>query len=58
MLMQGAEIGATTSIFPFNKRMYEYLVATERPGAAKLAEAFKYVGRMQLKGCMCPCAHL
>jgi len=37
----GAEIGATTSIFPFNKRMYEYLVATERPGAAKLAEAFK-----------------
>jgi len=39
----GAEIGATTSIFPFNKRMYEYLAATERPGAAKLAEAFKWV---------------
>ncbi len=42
--VQGAEIGATTSVFPFNKRMYDYLVATERPGAARLAEAFKCVG--------------
>ena len=39
----GAEIGATTSIFPFNKRMYEYLHATDRPKAAQLAEAFKWV---------------
>ena len=37
----GAEIGATTSVFPYNKRMYDYLVSTERGGAAKLAEAFK-----------------
>eukprot|EP00877_Chromochloris_zofingiensis_P008121 jgi/Chrzof1/3562/Cz13g00140.t1_ACH1[v5.2] len=37
----GAEIGATTSMFPFNKRMYDYLVATNREGAAKLADAFK-----------------
>jgi aconitate hydratase len=26
----GAEIGATTSVFPFNDRMYDYLVATKR----------------------------
>ncbi|KAJ5138351.1 Mitochondrial aconitate hydratase [Penicillium bovifimosum] len=26
----GAEIGATTSIFPFNERMYDYLKATKR----------------------------
>ncbi len=31
----GAEIGATTSMFPFNKRMYDYLVATGREPAAK-----------------------
>jgi aconitate hydratase len=37
----GAEIGATTSMFPYNKRMYDYLVSTERGGAAKLAEAFQ-----------------
>jgi hypothetical protein len=37
----GAEIGATTSVFPFNKRMYDYLVATDRAAAAKLADAFK-----------------
>ncbi|KAI3435493.1 hypothetical protein D9Q98_001559 [Chlorella vulgaris] len=36
----GAEIGATTSMFPFNRRMYDYLVATAREPAAKLAEAF------------------
>lgn len=36
----GAEIGATTSMFPFNKRMYDYLAATGREPAAKLAEAF------------------
>lgn len=37
----GAEIGATTSMFPFNGRMYDYLVATGREPAAKLADAFK-----------------
>lgn len=37
----GAEIGATTSVFPFNKRMYDYLVSTDRAAAAKLADAFK-----------------
>lgn len=39
----GAEIGATTSMFPFNRRMYDYLVATNREPAAKLAEAFRCV---------------
>jgi aconitate hydratase len=29
-LSQGAEIGATTSLFPFNDRMYDYLSATKR----------------------------
>ncbi len=38
----GAEIGATTSMFPFNRRMYDYLVATNREPAAKLAEAFRW----------------
>ncbi len=37
----GAEIGATTSMFPYNKRMYDYLAATGREEAAKLAEAFQ-----------------
>ena len=37
----GAEIGATTSMFPYNKRMYDYLAATGREQAAKLAEAFQ-----------------
>ncbi|KAL5278857.1 ACO2 family protein [Megaselia abdita] len=34
----GAEIGATTSVFPFNKRMSDYLKATNRGGIASLAE--------------------
>jgi aconitate hydratase len=33
----GAEIGATTSIFPYDKRMETYLIATERPEVAKAA---------------------
>ena len=37
----GAEIGATTSVFPFNRRMYDYLVATDRAAAARLADSFK-----------------
>lgn len=36
-----AEIGATTSMFPYNSRMKDYLVATGRAGAAALADAFK-----------------
>jgi aconitate hydratase len=35
----GAELGATTSIFPFDERMATYLRATERGGLADLAEA-------------------
>lgn len=34
----GAEIGATTSVFPFNSRMKDYLVATNRKEIAELAE--------------------
>lgn len=30
----GAEIGATTSVFPYNERMAEYLRATKREGNA------------------------
>lgn len=33
----GAEIGATTSVFPFNERMYDYLVKTERTDIADAA---------------------
>lgn len=35
----GAEIGATTSIFPFDDRMETYLIATERAAIAKAARA-------------------
>ncbi|RCH86762.1 Aconitate hydratase mitochondrial [Rhizopus azygosporus] len=36
----GAEIGATTSLFPFNRRMADYLRATNRAEIAKYAESF------------------
>ncbi len=36
----GAEVGATTSIFPYNARMAAYLRATKRGDIAKLADAF------------------
>lgn len=36
----GAEIGATTSMFPFNDRMASYLRATGREGIASLADSF------------------
>lgn len=36
----GAEIGATTSMFPYNARMAEYLKATGREKIASLADAF------------------
>jgi aconitate hydratase len=34
----GAELGATTSVFPFDDRMVAYLSATERADVARLAE--------------------
>ncbi len=34
----GAELGATTSVFPFDDRMGKYLRATERAAVADLAE--------------------
>ena len=36
----GAEIGATTSLFPYNKRMHAFLAATGRGEAAKLADKY------------------
>jgi len=36
----GAEIGATTSVFPFNPRMGEYLAATGRSDIASLASQY------------------
>ncbi|KAF9817413.1 hypothetical protein IEO21_03467 [Rhodonia placenta] len=38
----GAEIGATTSIFPFNHRMVDYLNATKRGDIAKYAQSFAH----------------
>ncbi len=37
----GAELGATTSVFPFDQKMVAYLKITERENIAKLAEAHK-----------------
>ncbi|MDH5586105.1 MAG: aconitase family protein, partial [Nitrospirota bacterium] len=37
----GAELGATTSVFPFDQKMVAYLNITERADIAKLAEANK-----------------
>lgn len=39
----GAEIGATTSIFPFNERMSRYLNATGRAEIASLAEQYTHL---------------
>src|SRR5699024_9257223 len=36
----GAEIGATTSMFPFNDRMYDYLKATKRQHIAYFARSY------------------
>ncbi|TQV98336.1 hypothetical protein V2A60_007916 [Cordyceps javanica] len=36
----GAEIGATTSVFPFNDRMYDYLVATKRKDIGDFARTY------------------
>ncbi|KAF9531299.1 aconitase [Crepidotus variabilis] len=38
----GAEIGATTSLFPFNNRMADYLNATKRPDIANYAKQFQH----------------
>ncbi|KAF9028933.1 aconitate hydratase [Hymenopellis radicata] len=38
----GAEIGATTSMFPFNNRMVDYLNATKRQDIANYAKQFAY----------------
>ncbi|EDR10198.1 aconitate hydratase 2 [Laccaria bicolor S238N-H82] len=38
----GAEIGATTSVFPFNHRMVDYLKATKREDIAKYAKRFAH----------------
>ena len=38
----GAEIGATTSLFPFNSRMADYLNATKRSDIAKYAQRFAH----------------
>ena len=37
----GAELGATTSVFPFDQKMVDYLNITERGDIAKLAQANK-----------------
>lgn len=36
----GAEIGATTSLFPFNDRMYDYLAATNRKAIGDFSRAY------------------
>ncbi|TFY75144.1 hypothetical protein EWM64_g8866 [Hericium alpestre] len=38
----GAEIGATTSVFPFNHRMADYLNATKRSDIANYAQRFAH----------------
>jgi aconitate hydratase len=38
----GAEIGATTSVFPFDSRMASYLIATKREDVARLAESLAH----------------
>ncbi|KAJ3334697.1 Aconitate hydratase mitochondrial, partial [Gonapodya sp. JEL0774] len=38
----GAEIGATTSLFPFNGRMKDYLAATNRSAIGALAESWAH----------------
>jgi aconitate hydratase len=37
----GAELGATTSVFPFDDRIAAYLSVTDRDGVAKLAEQYR-----------------
>jgi aconitate hydratase len=39
----GAELGATTSIFPYDERMAKYLAATGKGELGKLAEKYKHL---------------
>lgn len=39
----GAEIGATTSVFPYNRRMADYLKATNREAIAQEANKVEKV---------------
>ena len=39
----GAELGATTSIFPYDQRMAKYLVATKRSQLAKIADRYAHL---------------
>jgi aconitate hydratase len=39
----GAELGATTSIFPYDQRMAAYLAATGRGGLVPLAEQYRHL---------------
>lgn len=39
----GAEIGATTSVFPYNDRMQDYLRSTNRADIAQLANSNKHI---------------
>merc|ERR1711935_1094150 len=48
----GAEIGATTSVFPFNKRMADYLAATERSDIAAEAEKVQAALLSPDEGCV------
>ena len=47
----GAEIGATTSVFPFNKRMASYLESTGRKDISQEAERVKDVLLSADSGC-------
>ena len=38
----GAELGATTSLFPCDEKMGDYLRATKREGIAKLADNYSH----------------
>ena len=48
----GAEIGATTSVFPFNKRMADYLAATDRSDIAAEAQAVQAALLSPDEGCV------
>ena len=39
----GAEIGATTSVFPYNHRMAKYLESTGRGDIAGVANKFQHI---------------
>ena len=40
IVKMGAEIGATTSLFPFNDRMYDYLNATKRKSIGDFSRTY------------------